>query len=198
MASLNTQHVESWRRWAIAAEDHTRSLLTAKNRKVRLQVAEAHQNWTIEEQKNIAWWDELHHSDGWSEFWCKQHDGAHASCLVSKVQAAAGAVMVCCGTGASHLSCAVDRSAATVMLSYQYGPKSQEWFHNLVESLLQRVKAVLKAKRGPTFYLQGGPNKVANECIWGCFFILCFRNCDSSALCAFTVALTGILESLTF
>lgn len=51
------------------------------------------------------------------------------------------------------------------MLSCQYGPKSQESFQNLVESLPQRIKAILKAKRGPTFSLQGGPNKVADECV---------------------------------
>ncbi len=33
-------------------------LLSAKNRKRRLQFAQAHQNWTIEDWKNIAWSDE--------------------------------------------------------------------------------------------------------------------------------------------
>ncbi len=42
--------------------------LSAKNRKRRLQFAQAHQNWTIEDWKNVAWSDEsrflLRHSDG--------------------------------------------------------------------------------------------------------------------------------------
>ncbi len=37
---------------------HRVPLLSAKNRKQRLQFAQAHQNWTIEDWKNIAWSDE--------------------------------------------------------------------------------------------------------------------------------------------
>ncbi len=37
---------------------HRVSLLSAKNRKRRLQFAQAHQNWTIEDWKNVAWSDE--------------------------------------------------------------------------------------------------------------------------------------------
>ncbi|KAL1250643.1 hypothetical protein QQF64_018439, partial [Cirrhinus molitorella] len=33
---------------------HRVPLLSAKNRKLRLQFAEAHQNWTIEDWKNVA------------------------------------------------------------------------------------------------------------------------------------------------
>ncbi len=36
---------------------HQVSLLSAKNRKRRLQFTQAHQNWTIEDWKNIAWSD---------------------------------------------------------------------------------------------------------------------------------------------
>ncbi len=47
---------------------HWVPLLSAKNRKRRLQFAKAHQNWTIENWKNVAWSDEsrflLRHSDG--------------------------------------------------------------------------------------------------------------------------------------
>jgi len=47
---------------------HRVPLLSAKNRKQRQQFAQAHQNWTIEESKNVAWSDEsqflLQHSDG--------------------------------------------------------------------------------------------------------------------------------------
>ncbi len=37
---------------------HRVPLLSAKNRKRRLQFAHAHQNWTIEDWKNVAWSDE--------------------------------------------------------------------------------------------------------------------------------------------
>ncbi len=47
---------------------HRVPLLSAKNRKRRLKFAQAHQNWTIEDWKNVAWSDEsrflLRHSDG--------------------------------------------------------------------------------------------------------------------------------------
>jgi len=37
---------------------HRVPLLSAKNRKRRLQFAQAHQNWTREDWKNVAWSDE--------------------------------------------------------------------------------------------------------------------------------------------
>ena len=37
---------------------HRVPLLSATNRKLRLQFAQAHQNWTIEDWKNVAWSDE--------------------------------------------------------------------------------------------------------------------------------------------
>ncbi len=37
---------------------HQVPLFSAKNRKRRLQFAQAHQNWTIEDWKNVAWSDE--------------------------------------------------------------------------------------------------------------------------------------------
>ncbi len=47
---------------------HRVSLLSAKNRKQRLQFAQTHQNCTIEDWKNVAWSDEsrflLRHSEG--------------------------------------------------------------------------------------------------------------------------------------
>ena len=77
---------------------HRVPLLSAKNRKQRLQFAQAHQNWTIEDWKNVAWSDEsrflLRHSDGRVRIWCKEHESMDPSCLVSTVQAGGGGVMV--------------------------------------------------------------------------------------------------------
>ncbi len=76
---------------------HRVPLLSAKNRKQRLQFTQAHQNWTIEDWKNITWSDEsrflLRHSDGRVRIWCKEHESMDPFCLVSTVQAAGG-VMV--------------------------------------------------------------------------------------------------------
>ncbi len=77
---------------------HRVPLLSAKNRKRRLQFTQAHQNWTIEDWKNVAWSDEsrfmLRHSDGRVRIWHKEHESMDPSCLVSTVQAAGGGVMV--------------------------------------------------------------------------------------------------------
>jgi len=77
---------------------HWVPLLSAKNRKRRLQFTQAHQNWTIEEWRNIAWSDEsrflLRHSDGRVRIWRKKHESMDPSCLVSMVQAGGGGVMV--------------------------------------------------------------------------------------------------------
>ncbi len=48
---------------------------------------------------------------------------------------------------------------------------SVECFQHLVESMPQWIKAVLKAKAGPTRYLQGVPNKMASECIYWYMFM---------------------------
>ncbi len=54
---------------------HWVPLLSAKNRTWRLQFTQAHQNWTIEDWKNVAWSDEsrflLQHSDGRVRTWRK-------------------------------------------------------------------------------------------------------------------------------
>ncbi len=74
-------------------------LLSAKNRKRRLQFAQAHQNWTTEDWKNVVWSDEsrflLRHSDGRVRIWRREHESMDPSCLVSTVQAGyGGGVMV--------------------------------------------------------------------------------------------------------
>ncbi len=55
---------------------HRVPLLSAKSRKRRLQT-QAHQNWTIENWKNVAWSDEsrflMRHSDGRVRIWRKGH-----------------------------------------------------------------------------------------------------------------------------
>ncbi len=77
---------------------HRVPLLSVKNRKRRLQFAQAHQNWTIEDWKNVAWSDEsrflLRHSDGRVIIWRKEYESMDPSSLVSTVQAAGGGVMV--------------------------------------------------------------------------------------------------------
>ncbi len=64
---------------------HRVPLLSAKNRKRRLQFAQTHQNWTIEDWKNVAWSDEsrflLRHSDGRVRIWHKEHETMDPSCL---------------------------------------------------------------------------------------------------------------------
>ncbi len=76
---------------------HRVPLLSAKNRKRWLQFTQTHQNWTIEDWKNVAWSDEsrylLQHSDGRGRIWRKEHQIMDPSCLVSTVQAGGG-VMV--------------------------------------------------------------------------------------------------------
>ncbi len=73
-------------------------LLSDKNRTQRIQFTQAHQNWTIEDCKNVVWSDEsrflLQHSDGRVRIWCKEHESMDPSCLVSTVQAGGGGVMV--------------------------------------------------------------------------------------------------------
>ena len=77
---------------------HRVPLISTKNRKMRLQFARAHQNWTVEDCKNVAWSDEsrflLRHSDGRVRIWHKQNENMNPSCLVTTGQAAAGGVMV--------------------------------------------------------------------------------------------------------
>ncbi len=77
---------------------HQVPLLSAKNRKRRLQFTQAHQNWTKEDCKTVAWsdkyWFLLRHSDGRVRIWHKEHESMDPSCLVSTVQAGGGGVMV--------------------------------------------------------------------------------------------------------
>ncbi len=75
---------------------HRVLLLPAKNSKQRMQFAQAHQNWIIEDWKNVAWSDEprflLRHSYARVRIWRKAHGSMDPSCLVSTVLA--GGVMV--------------------------------------------------------------------------------------------------------
>ncbi len=77
---------------------HRVPLLSANIRKRRILFTQAHQNWTIEDWKKVAWSDEsrflLRHSDGRVRIWYKEHEIMDPSCLVSMVQAAGGGLMV--------------------------------------------------------------------------------------------------------
>lgn len=53
--------------------------------------------------------------------------------------------------GDSQSGCAAGKSAAMKMLSCQYGPNSEECFKHFAQSMLQRIKVVLKAKKAPTW-----------------------------------------------
>ncbi len=76
---------------------HRVPLRSDKNSTRRKQFTQDHQNWTIEDWKNVAWSDEsrflLRHSDG-VRIWCKEHESMDLSCCVSTVQAGGGGVMV--------------------------------------------------------------------------------------------------------
>ncbi len=77
---------------------HRVPLLSAKNRKRRLQFAQTHQSWTTEDWKNVAWSFEfrflLQHSDVRVRICRKEHESMDPSCLVSMVQAGGGGVIV--------------------------------------------------------------------------------------------------------
>ncbi len=77
---------------------HRVPLRSDKNSTRRIQFTQNHQNWTIEDWKNVAWSDEslfqLRHSDGRIRIWRKEHESMDPSCLVSTVQAGGGGVMV--------------------------------------------------------------------------------------------------------
>ncbi len=161
---------------------HRVPLLSAKKRKRRLQLAQAPQNWTIEDWKNVAWSDEsqflMQHSDGRVRIWHKEQESMDPSCLVSTVQAGGGGVMVwgifswhtfLCHistnwaslNATANLSIVADHPFMTTVYpssdSYfqqdrQITKISEECFKHLVESMPQKIKAVLKAKGGPTRY----------------------------------------------
>ncbi len=76
---------------------HRVPLLSAKNRKRRLQFEQAHQ-WTTEDWKNVVWSDEsrflLQHSDGRVRICRKEYESMDPACLVLTVQTGGGGVMV--------------------------------------------------------------------------------------------------------
>ncbi len=57
---------------------HRVSLRSNKNSTRRIQFTQDHQNWKIEDCKNVAWSDEsrflLQHSDGRVRIWRKEHE----------------------------------------------------------------------------------------------------------------------------
>ncbi len=85
---------------------HRVPLLSAKNRKRRLQFTQTHQNWTIEDWKNVAWSDEswflLRHLDGRVRMRRKEHESMDPSSLVSTVQAGGGGGVMVWGIFSWH------------------------------------------------------------------------------------------------
>ncbi len=75
---------------------HRVPLLSDKNRITKF--TPDHQNWTIEDWKNVAWsnesWFMLRHSDGRVRICHKEYESMDPSWLVSTVQAGGGGVMV--------------------------------------------------------------------------------------------------------
>ncbi len=65
---------------------HREPLRSDKNSTRRIQFTQTHQNWTLEDWKNVAWSDEsrflLRHSDGRVRIWRKEHESMDPSCLV--------------------------------------------------------------------------------------------------------------------
>ncbi len=68
---------------------HRVPLLSDKNSTRRIQFTQAHQNWTIEDCKNVARSDEswflMWHSDGRVRIWRKEHESMDPSCLVESM-----------------------------------------------------------------------------------------------------------------
>ncbi len=85
---------------------HRVPLLSDKNRTRRLQFTQAHQNWTIEDWKNVTCSDEsrflLRYSDDRVRIWRKEHESIDPSCLVSTVQAAGGGGVMVWGIFSWH------------------------------------------------------------------------------------------------
>ncbi len=106
---------------------HRVPFLSDNNRTRSLQFAQAHQNWTIEDWKTVAWSDEsqflLRHSVGRVRIWRKEHVSMDPFGLVSNLQQQHDAIM----------------SIWTKI--------SKECFQHLVESMPRIIKAVLKANR---------------------------------------------------
>ncbi len=149
---------------------HQVPLLSAKNRKRRLQFTQAHQNWTIDDWKNVAWSDEsrflLQHSDSWVRIWCKEYESMDPSCLVSMVQAAGGGGVMVWGIFSWHtlgplvpiehrlnvtayLSIVADHVHPFMTTVYHllmsiWTKISEEFFQHLVESMPRRTKNTME------------------------------------------------------
>jgi len=86
---------------AKTAEDPTGYHLSPLQGKRGYNLQELNQNWTAEDWKKVAWFDEprflLRYSDGRVRIWRKQNENMDPSCLVTTVQAGVGGVMVCGG-----------------------------------------------------------------------------------------------------
>lgn len=73
-------------------------LLSALNKRRRLQFAKEHKHWTVDDWKRVMWSDEsrfqMHRADGRMRIWRKQHESMDPNCIATTLQAGGGNVMV--------------------------------------------------------------------------------------------------------
>lgn len=94
--SLNAQHVETWSRWAAAAEDQTRCHSNQTRTKNWMLQFKVHKiliiDWKIVTLSHESWFL-LWLSDGSTRIWCKELESMDTSYLVETLQTVSG-VMV--------------------------------------------------------------------------------------------------------
>ncbi len=143
---------------------HRVPLLSAKNRKQSLQFAQAHQNWTIDDWKNIAWSDEswflLRHSDSWGRIWRKEHESMDPSCLVSTVQAGGGGGVMVWGIFSWHtlgplvpIEHCLNATAYLSIVADHFHPFITAVYHLLMATSSRIMHHVTKLKSSQTGFL---------------------------------------------
>ncbi len=150
-------------RWATAEEDHTRCRSCQLRTRNRRQFAQAHQNWTTEDWKIVAWSDEfqflLQHSDARVRIWCKEHERMDPSCLVTTVRAGGGGVLVR-GIFSWHtlgllvpIEHRLNATAYRVLLLTMYTPLWLQCTHILMATSSRKMHHFTKLKSSQTGFL---------------------------------------------